>query len=143
MTPADRARLRELAARATPGEWQYVDELVAVMNGPGDPVCESGAGSGGSAAMIAANGEFIAAARTAVPELLDALDAAERRVEALAQSFDDALNAAREREAECERLRAALREIVTLRDLDEHNYGDHADDMENIARRALAGGSDG
>ena len=77
--PIDTEALRRLADAATPGPWDYPGELL------GSPCTTVFAGDPKRtqavylAAAMPENGAFIAAARTAVPALLDALAAAEHR----------------------------------------------------------------
>ena len=90
----DRDRLRELAENATPGPWEAQD----YDDHPGDEgscvlTHEPERGTRAIAYAIAypwttpescdADAEFIAAARQAVPALLDMLDQAEARIEAV------------------------------------------------------------
>ena len=77
LTPEDRDRLRELAENATPGPWlphaRYVwtSELGGIIQNWSED------------ANAAADMEFIAAAHTAMPALLDMLDQAEARIQAV------------------------------------------------------------
>ena len=77
--PIDTEALRRLADAATPGPWDYPGELL------GSPCTTVFAGDPKRthavylAAAMPENGAFIAAARTAVPALLDLLAAAEHR----------------------------------------------------------------
>lgn len=89
MTKADRQRLRELADRATPGPWR---ELERCPNAEPDRACgvtseqlhrsgrdrvcvfASDAYDECSHPVSRADAAFVAAARTAVPELLDELE---------------------------------------------------------------------
>ena len=89
MTEERIAELRNLCEAATPGEWRWhqTDGSLLCLSGPdeeqnavlGIAICkacrERGAPCLGPDGTDAA---FIAAARTALPELLDALDKAER-----------------------------------------------------------------
>lgn len=85
MTADDIDRIRELEAKATPGPWTAV--TTGVRGGDHWYVCDEGE----SIAHISANdginedqrqpdAEFIAAARTAVPALLSALDDRDARI---------------------------------------------------------------
>ena len=78
ITPDERAEWRALADAATPGPWA-VDGFLAP--GPGDSFT-IGPADGALAYVqpVWADAEFIAAARAAVPRLLDALDTAEAEV---------------------------------------------------------------
>lgn len=82
LTPEDRARLRDLAAKATPGPWEAgVDDLTCMANVHHDQeqrfwVADTGPARVEPTAM--ADSELIAAMRNALPALLDALDEAER-----------------------------------------------------------------
>ena len=87
MTTA-RDELRKLAANATPGPWEFPGELLGLPCSTvfaGDPKRTHAAYV---AAMGARDGEFIAAAREAVPALLDQLDQAEARIEAVQDVLD-------------------------------------------------------
>lgn len=84
----DRDQLRELASGATPGPWSYPGELLGLPCSTvfaGDPKRTHAAYV---AAMRPHNGEFIAAARTAVPALLDMLDQADARIKAVRDELD-------------------------------------------------------
>ena len=73
----DRDRLRELVENATPGPWEYPGELLGLPCTTvfaGDPKRTHAAYV---AEMGPQDGAFIAAARTAVPALLGALEQAE------------------------------------------------------------------
>ena len=80
----DRDQLRALASGATPGPWiphpSYVwtSELGGIIQNWSED------------ANAAADMEFIAAARTAVPALLDTLDQAEARIKAVRDVLDRA-----------------------------------------------------
>ena len=85
----DRDRLRELAENATPGPWEYPGELLGLPCSTvfaGDPKRTHAAYVAG---MRPGDGEFIAASRTAVPALLDALDQAEARIKAVRDLLDE------------------------------------------------------
>lgn len=79
----DRDALRKLTDAATEGPWEVphsCDASVDYVTAPADdnlcgPVCD--------VRSPVRNAEFIAAARTAVPALLDALDQAEARIKAV------------------------------------------------------------
>lgn len=83
ITPDERAEWRALADAATPGPWEAsIDDLTDEINVVHDQeyrawVAHTGM-PGGPYAQESA--EFIAAARTAVPRLLDALDTADAEV---------------------------------------------------------------
>jgi hypothetical protein len=101
MTPADRKRLREMAEAATPGPWTQVDSprlrgaIDAEIDGHKREVASASGQApqfdlrADAATIQHANAEFIAAARTAIPALLDALDAAERERDAKQRGFED------------------------------------------------------
>lgn len=87
-TPEELAAWRVVCARATPGDWwvrtlthskppwleiQMVDGLIA-------DVQTWRSGQPGSMEETCANADFIAAARTALPRLIDALEASETKV---------------------------------------------------------------
>ena len=82
MTTADRNRLRKLADAATPGPWENtrngVQQSLAAATKVGDYKYE-GVGIVPEEYVRQEDAEFIAAARTAVPALLDALASAEDR----------------------------------------------------------------
>lgn len=76
LTEARRAELRKLCDEATPGPWMHDEEFY-----PAEGMLFQWDGDGPDAA-------FIAASRTAIPELLDALDAAERERDTLATALE-------------------------------------------------------
>lgn len=91
----DRDHLRELAENATPGPWESLrdtawgDEYPSLSiqrvgeswdSDPAHPCCEP---------LEEADAAFIAAAREALPQLLDQLDAAEQRIRDLTQEVGD------------------------------------------------------
>ena len=82
MTTADRNRLRKLADAATPGPWENtrngVQQTIGAATKVGDYKYE-GVGIVPEEYVRQEDAEFIAAARTAVPALLDALASAEDR----------------------------------------------------------------
>ena len=88
----DREYLRELASGATPGPWENVweeaDEWYSITGQSYEEfVCPEVA-----TLTDETDADFIAASRTAVPALLDALDQAEARIKAvreLHQPFED------------------------------------------------------
>ncbi|MCT1430588.1 ead/Ea22-like family protein [Brachybacterium muris] len=85
----DRDQLRALASGATPGPWSYPGEILGLPCSTvfaGDPKRTHAAYV---AAMGPHDGAFIAAARTAVPALLDMLDQAEQRIRDLTQEVQD------------------------------------------------------
>ena len=114
MTEERIAELRNLCEAATPGEWRWhqTDGSLLCLSGPdeeqnavlGIAICkacrERGAPCLGPDGTDAA---FIAAARTALPELLDALDKAERDLRQLAE-----LQAEHRREIEDKELQIAV-----------------------------------
>lgn len=127
MTEIDRKRLRELCAKATEGPWEWV-------NGKTDEAWRSGDlwaslrtveqfpmqyTPGKIPKFIAdvdtfhdnaeANAAFIAAARTAVPALLDALESAEGRIGELERQLAEA------REANMDMLPKAALDIIVER----------------------------
>jgi hypothetical protein len=91
---AEIARLRELLAKATPGEWSWDDWVPLVAGnrsrflgsrlvGPGRGFRPAGAilrHEAGTWEMCDEDAELIVAMHGALPALLDRLDAAERRV---------------------------------------------------------------
>lgn len=89
LTPEGRDRLRELAENATPGPWEA--RRGSQWDFDGSQVAQSSVRRADRAAItwddhggevfVPADAEFIAAAREAVPALLDALDEAEAVVE--------------------------------------------------------------
>lgn len=87
----DRDRLRELAENATPGPWTVEHGSDWGLDGRqvpqssvsrADRVAITWDDHGGEV-FVPADAEFIAAARTAVPALLDMLDQAEARIQAV------------------------------------------------------------
>ena len=102
MTADERAALRALAEAATPGPWERGDwHIWSKADGVSREVC----GMGGWEHRD--DGAFIAAARAAVPALLDALDAAEAErdeARAVASELIDKLSVAHVRANEAARL---------------------------------------
>ena len=97
MTPSDRARLRELCEAAASPDWSHVvdEDGTHYVVRAGYELIEVDLGEKDAA--------FIAAARTAVPELLDALDALESEVARLkseVSNVDRWLTEAREQATE-------------------------------------------
>jgi hypothetical protein len=103
--PLDLAALRSLVERATPGPWEIDDERsrYGEKYPNGDPIDDNDIhgihGPGGVAIVKTDCGvyppdrpdaEFIAASRTAVPALLDMVEALKAEVERLRKLFDDA-----------------------------------------------------
>lgn len=67
MTPERIAELRALAEKATPGPWKFSGADARTqgwVSSDNDTICD----------LWSPNGEFIAAARTALPEALDAIE---------------------------------------------------------------------
>lgn len=109
-----RDQLRALAGAATPGPWEYEwdeDEGEITVRAGTARVGEDGFAPGSyvttdmilehedawpedSGEQHAAEAEYIAAARTALPQLLDQLDAAEQRIRDLTQEVKDERGAA-------------------------------------------------
>jgi hypothetical protein len=89
MTTEERERLRVLCDKATPGPWlarvrlDWGEALVYTPQGSqtSDECDVCYLNEDRSTGELAATAEFIAAARTALPELLDALETAERNLE--------------------------------------------------------------
>lgn len=103
LTPEDRALLRALAEQATPGPWEIGDDGSGGVwvTGPdrnANVICDiyEQYVDGGADE----NAAFIAEARTALPALLDALDA---------------------REAEVERLRGIVRDLTQMDEVGQHD----------------------
>lgn len=118
ITPEERARLRALCDAATPGPWRWGwvntiyetitgwfgsthrikrEESYVVFCGQHEPQCDPSPKS-----IVCAthryrvgfdNAEFIAASRTALPQLIDALDAAEAEIAELKQQQPENLEA--------------------------------------------------
>ena len=85
----DRDRLRELAENATPGPWDYPGELLGLPCTTvfaGDPKRTHAAYV---AEMGPQDGAFIAAARNAVPALLDENAALRARIKAVEDVLDN------------------------------------------------------
>ncbi len=134
MTPTERQRARELCEAATPGPWEYngyrgifafdlpdgfeyvddPEERWVQIGGVDDAAPFAGPGDIARHPMTVANAEFIAAARTLVPRLLDALEEAEADIAQL--------------RARPDRYGAALEEIAWP--------VDGRDTMGSLARRA-------
>ena len=88
MDTTERARLRALCEAATPGPWRDGAGFVApVRDGSGtfDSLCEC------HGRNIRSNAVFVAASRTAIPALLDALDAADARASVAERERDVAV----------------------------------------------------
>ena len=104
MTTADRNRLRKLADAATPGPWENtrngVQQSLAAATKVGDYKYE-GVGIVPEEYVRQDDAEFIAAAREAVPALLDALTRAEAQSAIRGRAV--AIYQQRAREAEAER----------------------------------------
>lgn len=90
MTTIDRDELRKLADAATPGPWEaitdrYDSEIGWYMGGHIPNVADEfrTEHDGDHPPLGAEDAKFIAAAREAVPALLDQLDAAEARIAAV------------------------------------------------------------
>jgi hypothetical protein len=90
MTPDRRAQWKQLAERALPGPWTAGPENGELAGDPDDPWVVFGLSFWVSISSndTKADAEFIAAARTAVPELLDALEAAEAEIAKLRARVD-------------------------------------------------------
>ena len=114
ITPDERAEWRALADAATEGPWEAHEGTVGAMTGPRDcggcsglvsprhePACFWSEVAGAAPADAA----FIAAARTAVPRLLDALDTAEADLDGFANTVSQWKRRALDAEAEVARLR--------------------------------------
>lgn len=128
----DRDQLRALASAATPGPWEadYSGENNYSIKSPGTEW-----GDGYAWVSDPSNAEFIAAARTAIPVLLDQLEQAERdrdwlfRSSRLAKEGRIKANArAGQAEARIESLedtaRVLVRDVITAEDArDEHRRG--------------------
>lgn len=101
-----RDQLRALADAATPGPWTPCTEGWATISSSSDSVihayhprdccheCGEPYDMEPGVAIGVEDLEFIAAARTAVPQLLDQLDAAEQRIRDLTQEVKDERGAA-------------------------------------------------
>ena len=110
----DRDRLRELAENATPGPWEYPGELLGLPCTTvfaGDPKRTHAAYV---AEMGPQDGAFIAAARTAVPALLDMLDQAEAERDKYIHLIGVLAEQVAAREANQEQVRAALDRVREL-----------------------------
>lgn len=131
----NRDQLRTLANAATEGPWDYPGTLLGLSCTTvfaGDPEATH-------AAYVAAarpeNGAFIAAARTAVPQLLDQLAAAEQRIRDLTQETRDERAACLD---QIEQVQIRDARIKAVRDvLAHHPYG--GPEQEDAIRRALEG----
>lgn len=137
----DRSELRRLCEAATPGPWAYEDGSIVNREHEGDDwdIAEV-------YPQNRANAHLIAAARTALPALLDALESAEAMVSALngdVTELGQRLEAAEERERG---LRKALEEIarqklhaeITDRDPDELDWLGGYEGCVKRARSAIA-----
>lgn len=108
-----RDQLRALANAATPGPWEF--DLDGDIQGrrkgcSPDPEMDPIVGT----LERDEDNEFIAAARTAVPRLLNALDAAEKRIRDLSQEARDERGAARD---QMEQVRIRDARIQAVRDV--------------------------
>lgn len=124
-TPEQRQEWRALADGATEGPWEAArdrDNWIVgdLWNGLNGMVGGFAAGGGPQAEADAA---FIAAAREAVPRLLDALDAAEAEVERLRRGEEDGIFTSVVHEC-CERVEKAGAAIARVRALHiaDHDY---------------------
>lgn len=83
MTPADRQKLRELCAKATEGPWEHCSSglLVEAFDLIPREVSPTGPDAG-AVALVGAidDAELIAAARDAIPALLDEVERLEREL---------------------------------------------------------------
>lgn len=136
-TPEQRQEWRALADGATEGPWEAArdrDNWIVgdLWNGLNGMVGGFAAGGGPQAEADAA---FIAAAREAVPRLLDALDAAEAEVERLRRGEEDGIFTSVVHEC-CERVEKAGAAIARVRALCE--YVDMLDASEYDAGRMAA-----
>lgn len=137
LTPEDRDRLRELASGATPGPWEANGSLIGVGR--------AGSNFGQTWGLRWRQDiEFIAAARTAVPALLDMLEKAEAERDKYIHLIGVLAEQVAAREANQERVRAALDRVRAhlIRWADE--YGDEvyqgngwAEGVRDAAREAL------
>ena len=115
-----RDQLRALADAATPGPWRIGEAFtepaswVAHLadNGWDDRTTVTSQDATARDDQEVRDAEFIAAARTAIPQLLDQLDAAEQRIRDLAQEVRDERGAARD-QMEQVRIRDALIDQMT------------------------------
>lgn len=87
ITPDERAAMRALADAAFPGPWTVIEDHVRV-HGVGTNPDEKEASVFEDRRVGTADARFIAAARTAVPRLLDALDTAEAEVARLRRQHE-------------------------------------------------------
>ena len=155
----DRDRLRELAENATPGPWEadldrHGETRGIWPTGPGEEqiigsyVAADGYDSQGWTGGTDEDLAFIAAARTAVPALLDALDQAEAEVKRLswkcghladkyAQDTDELRQEAGQAEAERDNARAQVDRVRAL--LDRMEGGGYYTVTTTGIRRALDG----
>lgn len=117
MTPAERARLRELRAKATPGPWTTDTNHVIKMlpDGTADYLLESEPTESGSIDEMTSNAEICAAAVNALPSLLDTADRLEaeitrlnKDVSLLVAANDAKLELLKQQEAENARLLATF-----------------------------------
>ena len=125
----DRDRLRELAENATPGPWSYSGEILGLPCSTvfaGDPKRTHAAYV---AAMGPHDGEFIAAARTAVPALLDMLDQAEQRIRDLTQEVRDERGACLDQIEQVQARDARIKAVEDVLD----RPADGTEDMDSIS----------
>lgn len=152
MTTIDRDRLRKLAAAATPGPWKAktcepcakvgrVD--VQVWDERGElPIAQW---MDEFAPDATEDAKFIAAAREAIPELLDALDHKEARLQAQKAAHTNQITywQGETRIAQARSARAEDRIQAVESALDRYTYRDHGIDREAVptdrVRRALDG----
>ena len=110
MTDQRIAELRALSEKATPGPWRdqkqcdgaYMHigseqggDWVASISLPSGPYYEHKEGRYTEDQQVEINAAFIAAARTALPELLDALEAEREKIRELEQAFNAAMRGMR------------------------------------------------
>lgn len=125
ITKEGRDRLRELEAKATPGEWGGWQPNVYryVIRGKGYVVPDGVPESPPIADYLSADDAFfIAAARNALIPLLDALDTVEAGREYYTAAAQRFLAALREAEAENAKLQAALEAVEPGTETPEHEH---------------------
>lgn len=152
MTPERRAELEALCGKATPGPWRYVPGASLWIGTSAEDTDDRFSGDavlGTDSEVIMAStdydlepkqadGDFIAAARPAVPELLDALEAAEKKLDQWLIIADEWRAAFLETEAREKALRAALETVYWVAtgedQLEDHEALDDTEALGWIAR---------
>lgn len=146
-----RDQLRALANAATPGPWTPCTEGWATVSSGSDSVihayhprdccheCGEPYDMEPGVAIEVEDLEFIAAARTALPRLLDQLDAAERRIRYLTQEVQDERGAALDQMEQVRIRDACIQAVQDVLDQAILRDGTEEQELAHRIRRALEG----